>query len=1058
LALLPAGARAQGGGTVSGRVVDAATQAPIQEAQVVVAGTQRGAATDAQGRFSIPGVPAGTYTIRARRIGYAQGEQQVTVGAGATATANFSLATAATQLQEVVVNAVTGAQERRVEVGTNVGHVNVGDLNKGPITKMADVLQSRVAGVTLQSPGGATGAGQRIRVRGANSLSLSNEPLLFLDGVLVSNGKGGINVGGGDYSRLNDLNPEEIQNIEVLKGPAASAIYGSAASNGVLLITTKRGRAGRPQWRAYAEAGSLEDKNEYPLNYAALSRNDATSTEYFNSEFDPPYQYLNTTFLWSLFGLTGAPFATCHNYQAAIAAGSTGACKQDVALSFDQLRDKRTTPFVTGSRDKLGLSVSGGSEALTYFLSGDREAENGVLRPNNLERISLRTNLNARIGSKATAAITGAYITSKHRRLGESNSIFSPILVAFHGPAQYIPGMETDTLGFPASRVASLFGPNYADQKNNYADQGLDRFIIGANTNYTPLSWLRINGNAGLDYYGRVDQQSLDPGVLPIDLTSEVGYRDAYRASNYLWTTNASAAATWNPTSALVSTTTLGASFSRALFEQINCSGIGIPAGTTSCSATTSQFAVDETHTDEKSVGAFVRQELAFGDRFFVSGSLRADNNSGLVRDVSGLSYYPSFNASWVASQEKFFPQTNFLSQLRLRAGWGQAGQRPGFGQAESFFGSRAIQLAGSNLPALVLTSTGNPALKVERTTELEGGFDLGLFDDRVNTEFTVFTRVAKDALVSRNLQPSSGLTGAVFQNLGKVKNSGMELGLNVAVLQRNNFDLDLRLTAATLKNRIEELGEGIAPIQLNRGEQQHREGFSAGGYFARPYKYNDANGDGKLAVSEVQVDSSKFLVVPDKINGGLDTLALEYMGPVLPTNSQGFGADLTVFKNITISTLFERRAGNKQLNESEYFRCRTQFSNPYYGFCGGLADPNATLEAQAAFIASTFSSDPVTNAATGFGATPYGYIQDADFVKWRELSVRLGVPESWGTRVRPLRGASISLSGRNLKTWTNYTGLDPETNETGGSNFNQAEFNTQPPVRTFTLRFDFKL
>ena len=1044
LAFAPLVAGAQGSGTISGTVVDRDTRQPIQEAQVQIVGTQRGAMTNQQGRYSISGVPAGTYQIVARRIGYAPSQQPATLGAGATTTVDFALPTAATQLQEVVVNAVTGESERRVEVGVNVGHISVAEIEKGPITKMADVLQGRVAGMTLQSPGGATGSGQRIRIRGANSLSLSNEPLLFLDGVLVSNGKGGISTGGGDYSRLNDINPEEIENIEVLKGPAASAIYGSAASNGVLLITTKRGRAGRPAWTAYVEGGQLKDINKYPLNYAALTRIDPTSTDYYDSDFGA----LNTT---QSFG-PGSPFSSCHNYQAALANG----CKQDVLLSFDQFRDSRTTPFVTGSRDKMGLSISGGNEGLTYFISGDRERENGVLRPNDLNKISLRTNINARIGAKATTAVTAAYITSNHRRLGESNSIFSPILVALHGTAQYVPGMETDTAGAPVERLGSLFGPNYFDQKHNYADQDIDRFIIGANTNYTPLNWLRINGNAGLDYYGRFDQQTLDPNVLPIDLSSLVGYRDAYRASNYQWTTNASAAATFNPTSSLVSTTTLGTGYSRALFEQINCTGIGIPAGTESCSATTSQFEIAETHTDQISVGGFLRQELAFADRFFVSGSLRADNNSGLVREVSGLSYYPSANASWVISQESFFPQNKFISQLRLRGGWGQAGQRPGFGQAESFFGSRAIQTSSANLPALVLTSTGNPGLKVERTTEYEGGFDLGLLDGRLNAEFTAFNRKTKDALISRNLQPSSGLTGSVFQNLGSVKNWGTELGLNASVIQRSNVSFDMRFTASTLHNKIEALGRGIAPIVINRGEQAHREGFSAGAYFARPITYNDADGNGLLSVDEVKVDSSKFLIVPDTL-GGTDTLNVAYIGPVLPTNTQGMSFDLTLFKNFTISTLFERRAGNKQLNETEYFRCRTQNSNPFYGFCGALDNPKASLAAQAAYIASqqtTYSN----GTATGFGATPYGYIEDATFVKWRELTVRVGVPDRLASRIPSLKGAGISFSGRNLKTWTDYTGFDPETNETGGSNFNQGEFNTQPPVRTFNIRFDFKL
>ncbi len=1041
LALLPAAAAAQGTGTISGRVIDQSTQLPVLGAQVQVVGTQRGAQTDQEGRYTITGVPAGSHQVRARRVGYGSTVQAVTVSEGSTVSAEFTLATTATRLQEVVVNAVTGQEQSRAEQGTNTGHIDVGDMNKGPITKMADVLQGRVAGVTLQSAGGASGSGQRVRVRGANSLSLSNEPLLYVDGVLVSNGKGGISTGGGDYSRLNDLNPEEIQEIEILKGPAASAIYGSAAANGVLLITTKKGVAGAPVWRAYGEVGKLSDENKYPANYAALRRIDATSTEYYETD----NQILFTT---AIFG-AGAPFATCHNYQAGLAAGTTGACAQDVLLSFDQFRDPRTTPFIDGNRDKLGVSVSGGSDALTYFLSGDREAEKGVLQPNGIERVSLRSNLNARVGRNATAAITAAYITSKHKRPGESNSIFAPLLTGLHGPAQYLEGMESDTVGVPTSRNGSLFGPNYYDQKFNLATQAVDRFIIGANTNITPMSWLRLNANAGLDYYGRDDQQSIDPDVLPIGGEWNVGFRDAFRSNNYEWTSNASASATFNPRSSIVSTTTLGGSFQRSLFQQVECFGQAIPAGTRSCAAATTQFAVDETRTELKSIGAFLRQEFAFADRLFLSGSLRADNNSGLVRDVSGLAYYPSLNASWLLSDESFFPNIGFLNQLRLRAGWGQAGQRPGFGQAESFFGSRAIQRAGAELPALILTATGNPALKVERTTEVEGGFDVGFFDNRVSAEFTVFNRKSKDALIQRNLAPSAGLSASVFQNLGSIKNWGTETGLNVNAFRSDRVNLDVRLTAATLQNKIERLGAGIAPISLNRGRQAHREGFSAGGYFALPIKYNDANGDGRLTVAEVSVDTSKFLIVPDAVNGGLDTLSLAYVGPLLPTNTQGLGFDLTVFRNISISTLFERRAGNKQMNETEYFRCRTQHANPFYGFCGALADPNASLDAQAAFIGSQFAQ---------FGATPYGYMEDATFVKWRELSVRFGVPEAMGNRVRLLRGAAVTLSGRNLKTWTDYTGLDPEINEGGGNAFTQAEFNTQPPVRTFSLRLDFSL
>lgn len=1038
VAAIPAGATAQQTGTVSGQVLDAATGRPLPSVTILVTGTSARTTTNAEGRYTLPGVPAGSRVVSASLIGRTGATQSVNVAAGGTAVANFRLAEQATQLEGLIVNAVTGQTQRRVEVGTNTGTVNVAELNKGPITQFSDVLQGRVAGVNLQGAAGTAGSGQRIRIRGANSLSLSNDPLLYIDGVLASNSRGGIALGGQDYSRLNDLNPEDIENIEILKGPAASAIYGTAAANGVILITTKKGRAGAPQWRGYVEGGRVEDVNDYPLNYAALTAFDRSQDVYNLGAGG----LLNVR---TLFGST-AGYDICPNYRAALAPGTTGACTQDVTLSFNQLEDSRTTPFETGTNNKVGLSVSGGSENLTYYLSGDRSDEQGVLRPNSLERISLRSNITAKVGSDANVGVTVGYISSQGNRISNDNSIFSPLINGFLGTAQYLPGMESDTVRTAGSRLGSYFGYNTADQRKVQADQNIDRFIIGANTNIRPLNWLTLNGNVGLDFFSRYDQQTINPNELPLSTTYRLGFRDAYRADNYQWTSSAAAVGTFDLTDAIVSTTTLGGSFQRQTFEQINCFGAGIPSGTRSCAATTSLFAVNESYTDQRTLGAFARQEFAFNDRVFVAGSIRADNNSGLV---SGLIYYPSANISWVVSEEPFFPETSFLSQLRLRAAAGQSGQRPGFGDAETFFSSTVVQANAANVPALVLSTTGNPELKPERTTEYEGGFDLGLFRDRISADYTYFNRRSQDALISRNLAPSAGLTGSVFQNLGSIRNWGQELGLNATVVDRDNVRFSARLTATTLRNRIEELGVGIAPIQFNRGAQAHRVDFPTGAFFALPIKYNDANNDGKLSRAEVSVDSSKFLVVPTTrtISGVTsDTLSLAYAGPALPTNTQGISGELTLFGNVTISTLFERRAGNRQLNYTEFFRCRTANSFPGYSQCSALSNPNATLEEQAAYIGAQF-----------IGATPFGYIEDASFIKWRELSLRLGVPEVWVSRLPTLKGAAVSLSGRNLKTWTDYTGLDPEINEGGGgSNFGQGEFNTQPPVRVINLRFDF--
>ena len=1036
LALAPAAALAQATGTITGRVTDRATGQPLSGVQVFVTGTQRGALSGQNGQYRVTGVPTGAHTVRASIVGYGQSAQQVSIAAGQTVTVNFTLASSAVELEGVVVNAVTGQAQRRAEVGTNVAQVNVAEIQKGPITQASDVLQGRIAGVTMQGASGQAGSGQRIRIRGANSLSLSNDPLIYIDGALASNSRGGISLGGQDYSRLNDINPEDIQNIEILKGPAATGVYGTAAANGVVLITTRRGRAGAPQWRAYVEGGRTEDVNDYPLNYIALQAFDRNQPVYNQG-------YVNTRQLWG----ANAPYSTCPNYLAALPAGTTGACTQDVRLSFDQFRDARTTPFETGETTRVGLSVSGGSENLTYYISGDRQTEFGVIRPNDLERISLRSNLRANVGERATVGINASYVTSNLNRISSDNSVFSPLINAFLGPAQYVEGMETDTLGSPGARPASYFQYNTRDQKTVTADQSIDRFMLSTTANFQALSWLTLNGNAGLDFFSRYDRQTQNPNQLPLSASYLLGFRDSYRADNYIWTANASAASRFHLTSSIASTTTLGLSWYQNLFEQINCYGAGIPAGTRSCGATTSLFAVNESYTDQRTLGIYLSQELAFGDRLFLAGSIRADNNSGLT---SGLIYYPSASVSWVVSNEPFFPQTNLLSQLRLRAAAGQSGLRPGYGQSETLYGSTAVQLTAAELPALVLTNTGNRELVPERTAEYEAGADLGFFDDRLGALFTYYNRRSEDALVARNLPPSGGLSGSVFENLGRVRNSGTELELTARVLDRRNLSFNARLNLTSLSNKLEKLGEGIAPITFNRGAQAHREGFPLGAFFALPIKYNDADKNGLLSRAEVSVDSSKFLVVPStrEISGVTrDTLALAYVGPSLPTNTQGLSLDLTLFRNFTVSTLFERRGGAKQLNYTEYFRCRTQGQTAaLFSQCSALGNPDATLKEQAAYIGAQF-----------IGATPYGYIEDSDFIKWRELAIRVGVPDALANRFPGLRGAALSFAGRNLKTWTDYTGLDPEITEGGGgANFSQNEFNTQPPVRVYVLRLDF--
>src|SRR5205823_3627895 len=336
----------QPSGTISGRVVDRGTQQPIIGATVRIIGTTRGAQTSDQGTYRLTGVPSGAVNVQALRIGYASITRPLTVTAGQEATLDFTLDQAATTLDVVQVTA-TGQEQSRRESGVSTANINVSqEVPQAAVSNLQTVLSSRAAGVVVMEEGGTTGAAARIRIRGSNSVSLSNDPLIIVDGIRVNNDEGGgasIGVGGQVPSRLNDINPEDIENIEIVKGPAAAALYGTAAANGVIQITTKRGRAGKARWNFHTEAGTVNEVTHYPTNYWTLDVADYAPDTLFPCTLDFQIR---------------------------------GFCPSEQKLvSYNPL--EQNSPFVRGWRERYGADVAGGSDLAQYFIGGDFYREQG---------------------------------------------------------------------------------------------------------------------------------------------------------------------------------------------------------------------------------------------------------------------------------------------------------------------------------------------------------------------------------------------------------------------------------------------------------------------------------------------------------------------------------------------------------------------------------------------------------------------------------------------------------------------------------------------------------
>ncbi len=999
LVVWPGAGRAQESGTVTGRVIVAATQQPLVSAQVFIAGTQRGAITNQEGQYTITNVPAGAQTVTVTIIGYSQETAAVNVSAGGSTTANFEMRQSAVELDGIVVNAVTGEREQRRELGNTVGRIDVEALAKAALSKPADLITGRIAGVEIRNTNGTTGTGQKIRIRGANSISLSNEPLIIVDGVRFDNGTDFLDPDFSEGSpdqvpnRFNDINFDDVASVEVLKGPAAVGVYGTAASNGVILITTKRGSAGETRWSFYAEGGVVQERTEYPENLIALARR------------------------------PDGGFSHCYNFLRA-----AGTCTQDSIARFNPFNDDNFSPFRDGNRQKYGLGVSGGTDRFTYYLSGDLDMENGVYTSNTLDKTSLRANLRTQLRDNMTLTASSSYVTSDFSQPSNDNSVLSPILNSMFGRALF----DRST----PNRAFFRFN-NTVTTEQYFATQEVERFTGSVSANWQPFSWLAVNATGGLDEFSLHDTQILEPNVAPIAATWVNGWAEESRATNFQYTANGAAVASFQLTPSITSRSTVGVDYNKQRLGATRAKGFGITPGTRSLDGTSSLFAIDEDNTDVVTVGGFAQQLFGFNGRLFVGGAARADDNSAFGQEF-GLVYYPSLTASWVISEEPFFPQGEFLSALRLRGALGESGQRPQFRQAETYFSPATAATPTGDEPGVTIGGTGNLDLKPERTREFEVGFDLGLVQDRFAAELTYFRRDTRDALIARNLPPSLGQTnpatgsGTRFENIGKVRNQGVEVALNMRLVETQPFQWNLRLSGSTLENEILDMGVGIDPILLNRGAQQHIVGYPAGGYWQPRISWDDADGNGFLGLDEVSVEDS-----------------LSYIGPSLPTRMASLSTDVQLFNFLRVSALLEGRGGHYNQYYTENFRCTFSLVTADRG-CLGLDDPDATLEEQAAPIANLIG-DPETGAVS-----TAGLIHKADFIKWRELAFTLTPPRSWIDRIGGVSGLSLTIAGRNLHTWTDYPGLDPEINETGSAaNYTQNEFGSQPQIRYWIARIN---
>jgi outer membrane receptor protein involved in Fe transport len=526
----------------------------------------------------------------------------------------------------------------------------------------------------------------------------------------------------------------------------------------------------------------------------------------------------------------------------------------------------------------------------------------------------------------------------------------------------------------------------------------VNRFIGSGNATWRPFSWNQTRVTFGTDLTDRVDDNLLFNGEgAPINDTYRLGFKFNGRTNIRNTTLDLTTGGTFNPQPWLNSRTTLGMQYVNYQRDGNTCGGENLPPGAQTCDAGTEPSS-DESTTLAKTLGFFLEEAVGINDRLFLTAAVRTDQNSAFGTDFQSV-WYPKLSASWIISDEAFFPQAAWLNSLRLRSAYGAAGVQPGPNDALRTIQADAINIKGTDTPILQNDDLGNADLKPERTAEFEAGFEAKMLDNRLSLDFTYYHKRTKDALISAIIAPSAG-TGAtsVRRNLGAVQNQGLELLANAQIVDRENFAFDLTVNGSTNSNKL--LSLGGTPEQIGTTTRVV-EGYPLFGWWARPITgYEDKNGDGILTYDD-----------DDALNEVFVGDTAEFRGYTQPRHIVTVTPGIDLFKRkLRIQALFDYRGGNKAYNNTERIRCTSRQN------CNGLENPNATLEEQAMVVATRDHPSKTLD----------GFFQPGEFLKLREMSVRFALPQTWARAARA-RNADVIFSGRNLGTWSKYRGIDPE-------------------------------
>jgi TonB-linked SusC/RagA family outer membrane protein len=1007
-------------GSITGIVTDASTHAPVVGALVSIDSTHASIKTQGRGNFAMTGVRPGPHRVNVRLLGYRPYSTVVTVRAGTAAMLAIALTPSATVLNDVVTTA-TG-QQKRYEVGNDVGTINADSLVQGTLVRnLSDLLTAHTPGVQATPTDGTLGAPTRIRVRGVTSPQLNNDPIVVIDGVRVNAQttlntvtyfgsplpSSQINTGNPQIgtpsmyssaarapSPLDQIDPNMIESIDLLKGPTATALYGPDASTGVIVIKTKAGKPGPWRYHLMGDYGWIVPPRTYPLIYTGWGH--------------PPGGGPSTP---------GCKLVTF--YDAYEASQANGGCLFDSVTAFNPQNDPQMTTLGTGYNRSVVMDASGGGSTVQGFIQGDYSDAVGQQRLSLVEQRRLARMWATPVPSwlKRPNGQTNVHVMSK------VSAHFTPNFdIAATGQGTYQVTRNDGTgLGTWGDEYGNPYGPG--DTLTYLPGEHLTRRVTSStkrglgtgNLRYQPLAWLVLTGTGGLDYSLR-DDQTLQRAQ---DCTAELSWSGCAGSTSHSDTRTevlvpsftVGATFTYDLAHWLQAHTSFGEQYSRTQSYIMGVSASGLALGQNLITGATYINTPTEVSDEAASAGWYAEQQLAFNQRLFLTAALRRDASSAFGESIATPTF-PKYGASWVVSNEPFFPHQNVLTQLRLRAAYGESGKQGSQTDVlRSFLYTSGVTPEGEIGPAVLLSGLGNPHLQPQRDQEWEGGFDLSLYNDRATVTATWYRKQSNNAIISINVPPSPGAVMPIqAQNVGAIRNTGYELQLSLRPVDTKLMTWDFNFQASHNNNILLDNGS-LVNLPANSGGII-RAGYPLFGFWQRPVlAYGDYDGNGILEPSEVAVGDSQV-----------------FMGSANPSGTFAYANSLTFLGGrLRFNSMFNQVTGmGTRLN------VRTT---------RGMVDPTSSIAEQAAAIQ----------------ASDFGYLATVSYVRLAELSGSYTLPARLARQLRS-QSVTITVAGRNLALWSNYRGKDPTTSNVvfggvGDASVDDGSGMAQP--RNWVVRFN---